>query len=71
MCTEYHVDIRTDNGATLFQSPDSIRHLPSPQEYVGVNDSFGESGTPDELMAKYHIDTPDVIEACKQVLKRK
>ncbi len=29
------------------------RHLPSPQEFVAVNDSFGESGTPDQLMTKY------------------
>lgn len=44
---------------------------PSPQEFVAVNDSFGESGKPDELMAKYHIDTVDVIKAAKKVIKRK
>lgn len=47
------------------------KHNPTPQEYVGVNDTFGESGTPDELMAKYNIDTPDVIAACKKVISRK
>ncbi|MCO5269390.1 MAG: transketolase family protein [Brumimicrobium sp.] len=47
------------------------RNLPTPQEYVGVNDTFGESGTPDELMTKYHIDTPDVIAACKKAIARK
>jgi transketolase len=47
------------------------RHLPTPHEYVGVNDTFGESGTPDELMAKYGIDTKDVVEAVKRVLGRK
>ncbi len=47
------------------------RHLPTPQEYVGVNDTFGESGTPDELMVKYGLDTPNIIEAVKNVLKRK
>ncbi|WP_341901015.1 transketolase family protein [Fluviicola taffensis] len=47
------------------------RHLPSPQEYVGVNDTFGESGTPDELMVKYGLDTPNIVEAAKKVLKRK
>ena len=46
------------------------RHLPAPIEYVAVNDSFGESGTPDELMAKYGIDTPDVISAVKRVMDR-
>jgi transketolase len=38
---------------------------------VGVNDTFGESGTPDELMAKYHIDTIDVVAAVEKVIKRK
>lgn len=47
------------------------RHLPSPQEYVGVNDTFGESGTPDELMVKYGLDTPNIVEAVKKVLTRK
>lgn len=44
---------------------------PSPQEYVAVNDSFGESGTPEELMTKYGIDTPNIIEAAKKVMSRK
>jgi transketolase len=48
-----------------------IRNTPFPQEYVGVNDTFGESGTPDELMVKYHIDTPDVVAAALKVIKRK
>jgi transketolase len=47
------------------------RTTPTPQEYVAVNDTFGESGTPDELMTKYHIDTPDVIAAALKVIKRK
>jgi transketolase len=48
-----------------------IRNTPFPQEYVGVNDTFGESGTPDELMVKYHIDTPDVVAAALRVISRK
>jgi transketolase len=47
------------------------RKLPTPHEYVAVNDSFGESGTPMELMAKYGIDTVDVVEAVKKVIGRK
>ncbi len=47
------------------------RNNPAPQEYVGVDDSFGESGKPDELMTKYHIDTPDVIAAAKKAISRK
>jgi len=47
------------------------RKLPSPHEYVAVNDSFGESGTPMELMAKYGIDTINVVDAVKKVIARK
>lgn len=47
------------------------RHLPSPQEFVAVNDSFGESGTPDQLMTKYGLDTINIIEAAERVIKRK
>ncbi|MEY4861156.1 MAG: hypothetical protein RL059_855, partial [Bacteroidota bacterium] len=39
------------------------RNLPVPQEFVGVNDSFGESGAPMELMTKYGIDTENIISA--------
>jgi transketolase len=42
-----------------------------PQEYVGVNDSFGESGTPMELMTKYGIDTQNVVDAALKVIQRK
>jgi transketolase len=47
------------------------RNFPLPVEMVGVNDSFGESGTPDELMAKYKLDTVDVIAAVEKVISRK
>ncbi|MCE2682852.1 MAG: transketolase family protein [Flavobacteriia bacterium] len=47
------------------------RTNPVPQEYVAVNDTFGESGTPMELMTKYSIDTQDVINAVHKVLARK
>lgn len=42
-----------------------------PQEYVAVNDSFGESGEPMELLAKYNIDTPNIIQAAKKAIQRK
>jgi transketolase len=45
--------------------------LPVPQEFVAVNDSFGESGTPDELMKKYGLDVPNIIDAVERVLQRK
>lgn len=47
------------------------QHLPSPQEYVAVNDSFGESGEPEELLIKYGLGAADVIAACERVLARK
>lgn len=47
------------------------RKLPSPQEFVAVNDSFGESGTPDELMKKYGLESSNIVEAVERVLLRK
>ena len=47
------------------------RNNPVPQEFIAVNDSFGESGTPAQLMAKYGLDTPHLIAAVEKVLTRK
>ena len=47
------------------------RNLPTPGEMVGVNDTFGESGTPDQLMAKYGLDVIDVMNDVERVLDRK
>ena len=47
------------------------RNMPIPIEMVAVNDTFGESGTPAELMTKYHIDTPDIVSAAEKVISRK
>ncbi|HWY98095.1 MAG TPA: transketolase C-terminal domain-containing protein, partial [Bacteroidia bacterium] len=47
------------------------REYPCPLEMVAVKDSFGESGTPDELMRKYGLDTPDIIKATEKVHARK
>lgn len=47
------------------------RNFPVPQEYVGVNDTFGESGTPDELMVKYGLDTSDIVAASLKAIERK
>ena len=46
------------------------RKRPTPQEFVAVNDTFGESGTPTELMKKYNIDAQAVINSVKKVLSR-
>ena len=55
---------------------DSIAQLlarknPTPLEMVAVNDSFGESGTPDDLMKKYGLESVNIVEAVQAVLKRK
>ena len=47
------------------------RELPTPLEMVGVNDTFGESGTPRQLMEKYGLTSSDIINAVKKVLERK
>ncbi len=47
------------------------RKLPRPLEMVAVNDKFGESGKPEELLKKFGLDTPDIVEAVKKVLARK
>lgn len=45
--------------------------LPTPQEFVAVNDTFGESGKGEELMIKYNIGKDAIIKGVRSVLKRK
>lgn len=47
------------------------RELPTPMEFVGVNDSFGESGTPDQLMEKYGLSANAIVEAAMKAIARK
>jgi len=47
------------------------RNLPTPVEMVAVMDSFGESGKPEELLIKYHLDTADVFAAVERAIARK
>jgi transketolase len=47
------------------------KHFPVPIEYVGTKDTFGESGTPDQLLKKYGLDVPDIIAAAERVMGRK
>ena len=49
----------------------AAQHCPVPIEYIGTQDTFGESGTPNQLMAKYGLDTPNIVEAAKKALGRK
>ncbi|MFC4721352.1 transketolase family protein [Geojedonia litorea] len=47
------------------------QHQPTPQEFVATNDTFGESGTPAQLMDKYGLNSNAIINAVETVLKRK
>jgi transketolase len=47
------------------------KNLPSIQEYVAVDDSFGESGTPDQLMKKYGLDSKNIVEKAIKAINRK
>ncbi len=49
----------------------AARNIPVPIEYVGTNDTFGESGTAKELLTKYGLDTSNIVAAAKKVLARK
>ncbi len=46
-------------------------HRPTPQEFVAVNDSFGESGTPDQLLEKYGLNSAAIVAAAEKVIARK
>ncbi len=48
-----------------------VQHNPVPMDYVAVDDTFGESGTMEELMDKYKINSKAIIEKVKKNLKRK
>ncbi len=47
------------------------KNVPVPQEFVATQDTFGESGTPAQLMEKYGLNAQSIIAACENVLKRK
>lgn len=49
----------------------AARNFPIPIEYVGTKDTFGESGKPLDLLKKYGLDAPDIVEAVEKVMGRK
>jgi transketolase len=49
----------------------AAKHFPIPIEYIGTKDTFGESGTPAELLKKYKLDVPDIIAAAEKAMARK
>ncbi len=48
-----------------------VREYPVPMEMVAINDEFGESGTPEQLLKKYGLDSQNIVDATLKVLKRK
>lgn len=49
----------------------AARNMPVPIEYIGTNDTFGESGKPTELLTKYGLDTPFIVAAAEKAMARK
>jgi transketolase len=47
------------------------KNLPTPQEFIGIHDAYGESGTYEELKKKFGLTEKDIIEAVKRVIARK
>ncbi|GGI57274.1 transketolase family protein [Winogradskyella haliclonae] len=48
-----------------------VKNNPLPQEFVATNDTFGESGTPTQLMDKYGLNSKAIVKAAKKAIKRK
>jgi transketolase len=48
-----------------------VQNFPVPMEMVGMQNTFGESGKPEELLSKYKMDKTAIIEAVRKVIKRK
>src|SRR5450755_778839 len=49
----------------------TVKNFPVPIEYVGTKDTFGESGKPEDLLKKYGLDTPDIVNAAEKAISRK
>jgi transketolase len=49
----------------------AARHFPIPIEYVGTNDTFGESGTPAQLLKKYGLEAEHIVAAAQKAISRK
>jgi transketolase len=49
----------------------AARHFPIPIEYIGTNDTFGESGTPAQLLKKYGLEAEHIVAAAQKAISRK
>ena len=68
VCAEEHM---LNGGLTDTAAQMAALNFPIPIEAVAINDTFGESGTPDQLMEKYGLTTNNIVQAVEKVLKRK
>lgn len=66
-CEEHQFNVGLNDAVSQLLS----RSMPRPIEYIGVEDSFGESGTPEELMVKYKLKSDNIVEAAKKAISRK
>ncbi|MFP4473018.1 MAG: transketolase family protein [Candidatus Omnitrophota bacterium] len=48
-----------------------VQHCPVPQEMIAVDDMFGQTGSPDQLMAHFHLKDVDIVTAAKKAVERK
>ncbi|HZQ92721.1 MAG TPA: transketolase C-terminal domain-containing protein [Terriglobales bacterium] len=68
VCAEEHV---LDGGLGSRVAAAVGRSRPVPMEFVGINNTYAESGTPEQLMEKYGLTAPYIAEAARRVVKRK
>lgn len=66
-CEEHQANGGLGDAVAQFLS----ENRPTPQEYIAVNNSFGESGTPDQLMEKYGLKAANIVAAAQKVISRK
>ena len=75
LCTEALSLMSNKKISCLFvenkMKPILSKNMPLPQEYVATQDTFGESGTPTQLMEKYGLNAKSIIEKTKKVISRK
>lgn len=64
-------DHQVDGGFGSAVAEVLAKNLPTPQEFIGLQDTFGESGKIDELLAKYKMDKEAIKESVKKVISRK
>ena len=48
-----------------------VKNCPVPMAMVAVNDTFGESGSPEELLEAYHLKDVDIVDAVRDVIRKK